>query len=176
MPTGARGHRTDRPMSVLRWPAQADEIEAHRARGVPRLLLVAAGTRPPVCVDPLEDWTRTPVDEVDLRARWAALCARSACRKPKIDQHGVLRFAGQSLPLAAGEAALVRLLLDSYRSVVSRDDLIAHMWPHSAPAQRNALDVRVLRARRRLLPLGLVIKTVWSQGYLLDAQQDREAS
>ena len=38
---------------------------------------------------------------------------------------------------------------------------------------RNALDVHVLRLRRRLAPLGLEIRTVRSRGYLL--QESRSA-
>ena len=41
-------------------------------------------------------------------------------------------------------------------------------WPEGAPG-RNALDVHVLRLRRRLAPLSLVIRTVRSRGYLLEA-------
>ena len=40
-------------------------------------------------------------------------------------------------------------------------------WPKGAPG-RNALDVHVLRLRRRLAPLGLAIRTVRVRGYLLE--------
>ena len=41
-------------------------------------------------------------------------------------------------------------------------------WPSGAPG-RNALDVHVLRLRRRLVPLALAIRTVRSRGYLLES-------
>jgi DNA-binding response OmpR family regulator len=41
-------------------------------------------------------------------------------------------------------------------------------WPDGAPG-RNALDVHVLRLRRRVAPLGLAIRTVRSRGYLLES-------
>ena len=41
-------------------------------------------------------------------------------------------------------------------------------WPRGAPG-RNALDVHMLRLRRRIAPVGLAIKTVRSRGYLLEA-------
>lgn len=44
------------------------------------------------------------------------------------------------------------------------------VWPGQAPG-RNALDVHILRLRRRLLPLGLAIRTVRSRGYLLEPQR-----
>ena len=40
--------------------------------------------------------------------------------------------------------------------------------PEGAPG-RNALDVHMLRLRRRLSPLRLSIRTVRSRGYLLEA-------
>ena len=52
-------------------------------------------------------------------------------------------------------------------AVVSRDALARAGWPEGAPG-RNALDVHVLRLRRRLAPLGLAIRTVRSRGYLLE--------
>ena len=36
---------------------------------------------------------------------------------------------------------------------------------------RNALDVHVLRLRRRIAPLGLEIRTVRSRGYLMQTAQ-----
>ena len=39
-------------------------------------------------------------------------------------------------------------------------------WPNGAPT-RNALDVHILRLRRRIAPLGLEVRTVRSRGYLL---------
>jgi DNA-binding response OmpR family regulator len=58
-------------------------------------------------------------------------------------------------------------LLDRAGAVVSRDTLARAGWPDGAPG-RNALDVHVLRLRRRVDPLGLVIRTVRSRGYLLE--------
>ncbi|MFD9795227.1 winged helix-turn-helix domain-containing protein [Streptomyces sp. NPDC059070] len=161
---------------VLRWPEQAAQLEQCRADGVPRLLLVAPATPPPRCVDQLEDWIRTPADPQDLHARQAALQVRAAPRDPVLDHHGILHFGDQSLPLAPGEAALVRLLLAAYRGIVSREDLTAQMWPAAENLRRNALDVRILRVRRRLAPLGLVIKTVWGNGYMLDAEHRTPAA
>ena len=58
-------------------------------------------------------------------------------------------------------------LVGRFGAVVSRDQLARAGWPEGAPG-RNALDVHVLRLRRRISPLGLAIKTVRSRGYLLE--------
>ena len=57
--------------------------------------------------------------------------------------------------------------MDRVGAVVSRDALAKAGWPAGAPG-RNALDVHVLRLRRRLEPVGLAIRTVRSRGYLLE--------
>ena len=51
--------------------------------------------------------------------------------------------------------------------MVSRDSLIRAGWPDGAPG-RTALDVYVLRVRRRLEGVQLAIRTVRSRGYLLE--------
>lgn len=66
------------------------------------------------------------------------------------------------------EARLAAALVDRFGAVVSRDALARAGWPSGAPG-RNALDVHVLRRRRRLVPLALAIRTVRSRGYLLEA-------
>ncbi|MGW7006244.1 winged helix-turn-helix domain-containing protein [Streptomyces sp. NPDC054933] len=167
----ARNAGRVRPVPVLRWPDQAEQVQRFRSQGVPRLLILDGRARPPICVDPLEDWVRAPVDDAELMARSSALQARAAAEAPVIDDDDVVHFAGRRAPLADGEAELVRLLLLSYRSVVSREQLAVELWPDSGDSRRNALDLRVLRTRRRIAPLGLVITTVRRKGYLLDARR-----
>lgn len=65
------------------------------------------------------------------------------------------------------EARLASLLIDNFGAVVSREALGDVAWP-DGPVQRNALDVRILRLRRRLTEIGLVIRTIRSRGYLLE--------
>jgi len=58
-------------------------------------------------------------------------------------------------------------MLERFGAVVSRESLGRAGWPDGAPG-RNALDVHVLRLRRRLAPVHLAIRTVRSRGYLLE--------
>jgi DNA-binding winged helix-turn-helix (wHTH) protein len=139
-------------------------------RQVPRLLLVDEGTVPPEAGDCLEDWIRVPAPDIDVRARMACLAGRAGrhlTSPPTLDGDGVLRFRGTWVPLPPVEARLTVALVDRFGAVVSRDRLTRAGWPHGAPG-RNALDVHVLRLRRRIDPLGLAIRTVRSRGYLLE--------
>ena len=148
--------------------ARRDEL---RDQGCPRLLLLEDGAPPPAApVDELEDWIRVPAGEVDLRARVEGLRRRVEARAdpaPALDDDGVLRLGDRWVSLPPVEARLTAALLDRYGAVVSRDALGRAGWPAGAPG-RNALDVHMLRLRRRLSPLALAIRTVRSRGYLLE--------
>lgn len=127
---------------------------------------------PPPGGDVLEDWIRIPADEVDLQLRLAGVEARARAAiatddPPALDGDGVLRVGRSWVPLPPVEARLTGALLDRIGMVVSRDALARAGWPDGAPG-RNALDVHVLRLRRRIGPVGLAIRTVRSRGYLLE--------
>ena len=158
---------------LVRWPVEVERRRRLVDSGVPRLLLVEDGHFPPAPVDCLEDWVRVPVAELEMRARVAALEVRAAHHEaahPEIDDHDVLRFGDAWVSLPPVEARLTRALLDRYGAVVGRDALARAGWPDGAPG-RNALDVHVLRLRRRLATVGLAIRTVRSRGYLLEPRE-----
>jgi Transcriptional regulatory protein, C terminal len=163
---------------LVRWPQESERRQHLEDEGVPRLLLVEDGAAPPFVEDPLEDWVRVPAQELDVRARLDTLSARhrrAMPARPTLDEDGVLRSNGEWASLPPVEARLTAALLDRYGAVVSRESLGRAGWPDGAPG-RNALDVHVLRLRRRLSPVGLVIRTVRSRGYLLEAQDRRQQS
>ncbi len=157
-------------VELVRWPSQRQRRDQLVEARLPRLLLVEPESPAPVAVDPLEDWVRLPVDRNDLQARIDALTARgrdAGLLTPRLDQWGVLRFSGDQVSLPPLEARLAAVLVASFKGVVRRDDLTVAGWPGESPG-RNALDVHILRLRRRVEPLGLSIRTIRSRGYLLE--------
>ena len=164
-----------RAVTLLRWPEEGALRERLRVTGEARLLLVPEDQDPPVAADCLEDWIRAPASETDVRARMEALIARSAVHHisgsadgvPELDVDGVLRYRGSWVALPPLESRITDVLLSRFRAVASREALVRAGWP-SEPPGRNALDVHVLRLRRRLSPLDLAIRTVRSRGYLLE--------
>jgi hypothetical protein len=156
-------------VALVHWPAEQDRREELRRAGQPRLLLVERGA-PPIPTDELEDWIRLPADDLDLRVRVEALRRRTGADTgavPVLDDDGVLRLGDRWVSLPPVEARLTAALLERFGAVVSRDALSRSGWPGGSPG-RNALDVHVLRLRRRLSPLRLAIRTVRSRGYLLE--------
>jgi two-component system, OmpR family, response regulator len=158
---------------MVRWPEEEDRLVILRTTSTPRLLFVEAESEPPDPGDCLEDWVRAPVDERELRSRVTALVARAERhgRRPEIDGDGLLRFRGRWTDLPPVEHALAAALVDRFRAVVGREALARAAWPQPGPS-RNALDVHMSRLRRRIQPVGLVVRTVRSRGYLLQARED----
>ena len=166
---------------MLRWPEEESRRTRISQAGEPRLLLVPDGEDPPPVGDCLEDWIRVPAAEDEVRARVDALAVRSLAHHstngangdsagpagPVLDDFGVLRVNGSWVALPPLEARLAEALLERLGAVTSRESLIRAGWPSGAPG-RNALDVHVLRLRRRLTPVGLAIRTVRSRGYLME--------
>ena len=157
----------------VRWPQEATRRDRLAMAGIPRVLLLEVDDRPPDPVDCLEDWARIPCDDADVRARADAVARRAALHAnplPVVDDDGVLRYGTRWTSLPPVEARLTDALVERFGSVVSRETLARAGWPEGAPG-RNALDVHVLRLRRRLGPVGLAIRTVRSRGYLLEAAE-----
>jgi len=155
---------------MLRWPEERRAREDLARLGRARLLIVDVDAAPPVAADPLEDWVRASAGDLDVRARLEGLRMRLEQTMelvPELDDDGVIRFGERWAPLPPVEARLTAVLVRRFGAVVSRDDLAAAGWPDGAPG-RNALDVHVLRLRRRLAPVRLAIRTVRSRGYLLE--------
>lgn len=155
---------------LVRWPVEDDRRRDLASSERARLLLVEAGQDPPPPSDCLEDWIRVPAAEADVAARVAALVERGRLHLsalPTIDDDGVLHFGSSWVALPPVELRLTRSLVERFGAVVGREAITKAGWPSGAP-QRNALDVHILRLRRRLAPVGLAIRTIRSRGYLLE--------
>lgn len=153
---------------LLRWPEESVRRTELELVARPRLLLVEPNEPPPDCTDPLEDWIRMPADDRDVRARLRALVERAGVERPQLDDDGLLWFRGRWVSLSPVERALVEALLERFGAVAGRDALRKRAWPEGLPS-RNALDVHMVRLRRRIAELSLEIRTVRSRGYLLQA-------
>lgn len=159
---------------LVRWPEEDARLRQLRANGAPRLLLLNGESAPPELADCLEDWIRLPADDRDVRARVATLSSRAETDQPapQVDGDGLLRHRGRWVALSPVESALALTLVARFGAVVGRDTLARRAWPNGVPT-RNALDVHMLRLRRRIASLGLEVRTVRSRGYLMQAAEPR---
>ena len=165
---------TDRSIAAVvhvPYPADATRLAILRARGVPRLLIVASHSPPPVSADPLEDWVRVPADPVELRLRTELLAARRdeqvTQRTVCVDDDGVARRGGRTVVLTVVEHPILVFLLERQGTIVPQP-VLEGLATSAGSTMR--LSARMARLRRTIAPLGLQLHAVRGRGYLLEIE------
>jgi two-component system OmpR family response regulator len=124
-----------------------------------------------------DDYLTKPFDLPEFEARVRALIRRAHGSAGLELVHGRLRldvaarrlfYDDQAIELPARELALIELLLARQGRVVSKEQMIDHLFGFGDDVGSNAIEVYVHRVRRKLEPLGIEIRTVRGMGYLLD--------
>lgn len=157
-------------VALLAWPADDARRRTCAVAGEPRLLLVAAGERAPICDDPLEDWVRLPADPAEVRARVATLVRRAAddaAPGPTMDEAGSLRWRSAVVHLPPVQARLAQALIAASGRAVPARALMEAGWPDEA-VSRNTLDVHLSRLRRRLTAIGLSVRSIRGRGWTIE--------
>jgi len=87
------------------------------------------------------------------------------------DRHEV--FRGETkVELTATEFALLRFFLLHPRRVLSKRQILQHVWRYDFGGNSNVVETYVSYLRKKLDPLGPpLIRTVRQAGYMLDAEQ-----
>jgi DNA-binding response OmpR family regulator len=153
----------------VRWPAESKIREECRARRRLCLLVVEHGAPPPERIGLYEDWVRPPIVPEDLQARVSQLEARVVLNeKPVLDPAGILFFRDSSVTLSMLQCEILSPLISRYCQVVYRNELGKILEQCGASASSNAIDLHVLRLRRRLQPLGLTLRNVWGRGFTIE--------
>ena len=123
-----------------------------------------------------DDYLAKPFDLDELEARVRALLRRGSNSTPYLE-HGLLRFDTvgrrvfydkKPLELSPRELAVLELLLMREGRVVSKEQLVNHLYGWGDEVGDNAIEVYVYRLRKKLEPLGCEIRTVRGMGYLMD--------
>ena len=156
------------PVAIVWWPEEEATVERLRVARHARLLLVAPGVAPPVARHPEEDWVRRPVDDDDVRARIASLLDRLADGRERHVEigSGRIRYRGRWAALSETEEALASVLGADFGEVVELGQL------RVAGGRRlsdGSIRVHLTRLRKRIAPIGLVVRVVRGHGYVLDA-------
>ncbi len=126
-----------------------------------------------------DDYVTKPFSYVALVARLRALIRRGAGERPPILEAGDLRFdpgarrawrADVEVRLTAREASLFEFLLRRAGQVVSKTEVLDHVWDDRFDGDLNIVEVYVRHLRNKLdRPFGrAAIETVRGAGYRLD--------
>ena len=126
-----------------------------------------------------DDYLVKPFDFGELVARVRALLRRGAPERPAVLTAGDLELdparrtvtrAGRLVSLSAREFAVLECLLRRAGQVVSRSDLLEHVWDRNFNGSTNVVDVYVGYLRRKLEePFGRpLIRTVRGAGYVIE--------
>jgi len=88
-----------------------------------------------------------------------------------IDAHRVW-VDDEALNLSLTEFKLLKLLLENSEKLLSREQILNHVWGYNATVEDRTVDVHILRLRKALKPFNKErwIKTVRGVGYQLTAQ------
>jgi two-component system OmpR family response regulator len=128
-----------------------------------------------------DDYLIKPFDFGELIARLRALLRRGAPERPAVLTAGDLEVdpatrsvtrSGRAVALTAREFGVLEFLTRRAGEVVSRTDLLEHVWDQNYEGSTNIVDVYVGYLRRKLEePFGRpLIRTVRGAGYVLEAQ------
>jgi len=127
-----------------------------------------------------DDYLTKPFSSVVLVARLRALIRRGAGERPAVLSAGDLRYDPAArrawrgeveLTLTAREAALLEFLLRRKGEVVTKSEIVDHVWDLGFEGDLNIVEVYVRRLRNTLdRPFGRdAIRTVRGAGYRLEA-------
>ncbi len=157
---------------LVRWPEDAEDGARLADAGVAVLYLVDGDADPPTPTTCLEDWVRLPGDDRDVSARVAALERRAVAHyaPPRVDEHGLLHYRGDSIVLDDDQARLADVLAGHFGAVVPDSELAEQLTAQSA-----SLRHEMTQLRSRLRPLSLSVSRARRQGYQLRDANRRAA-
>ncbi|WP_198971866.1 response regulator transcription factor [Xylophilus sp. ASV27] len=126
-----------------------------------------------------DDYLPKPFEPEELIARLRAITRRRRGNSSNLLVVGALSFNTDSrelrcreerLPLSPREAALVELLMASPGTAVPKSRIISAMSSWESNFSANAVEIYILKLRRKLAVAGVTIVTVRGVGYALEAQ------
>ncbi|HVA21564.1 MAG TPA: response regulator transcription factor [Candidatus Micrarchaeia archaeon] len=124
-----------------------------------------------------DDYLTKPFSLSELSARVQAVLRRArhpgpgrlVCADLELDDDAhEVRRGGVPIPLTATEYSLLRFLLRNGRRVVSKAQILDHVWPDDFEGADTVVETYVSYLRRKLDPLGPpLIRTVRGVGYTI---------
>lgn len=124
-----------------------------------------------------DDYLVKPFSLNELQARVRALLRRHQGVGSPVLCHGGLTFDtvsrtasvnGRALPLSVHEIGVLEVLLGRFGRVVSKERLLEQLYSYDKVVSQNAIEVYVHRLRKKIADTGLMLRTLYGRGYVLD--------
>ncbi|MBL4659411.1 MAG: response regulator [Alcanivoracaceae bacterium] len=127
----------------------------------------------------VDDYMTKPVSIKELQARIKAQLRRSSGFKKTqvlsigkltmdLDSHQVL-IGGEELDLSITEFNLLKIFMKNFNKLLSREQILNHVWGRNSFVELRTVDVHILRLRKALKTYNIdhMLKTVRGAGYKL---------
>ena len=126
-----------------------------------------------------DDYVVKPFSPRELVARVKAVLRRTSQEAEAQDEEGVIRFQGlvlddnrkevwvdgEHVALTRIEYSLLLMMLENRGKILSRQQLINHVWPHDVIVLDRTVDVNITRLRRKVKAYAEHIVTRQGFGY-----------
>ena len=131
-----------------------------------------------------DDYLAKPFSLNELLARVRALLRRGGSIVTPVVSYGALTYdtvgrtaavEGRALQLSIHETGVLEALLHRFGRVVSKEQLVEQLYSYDREVSHNAIEVYVHRVRKKIAGAGLVVRTLYGRGYLLDLVRESES-
>jgi two-component system alkaline phosphatase synthesis response regulator PhoP len=150
-------------------------------RKVPIMMLTAKGTEYDAVLGldtGADDYVLKPFRMMELLSRVKALLRRTELEKSEQEyvlgelyvcpSKHIVKVNGESVTLTLKEFEMLCLLLDHMDIVLTRDQLLDHVWGTVMARESRTVDVHIRTLRQKLGTAGRWIETVRGIGYKID--------
>ncbi len=127
--------------------------------------------------DGADDYIKKPFSIMELISRVKALLRRTSSEDAKllvldelrIDHERHVVYVGENaIELTFKEYELLRLLVSNVNVVMTRENIMIHVWGTDFEGESRTVDMHIKTLRQKLGDMGTRIKTVRNVGYVIE--------